>query len=261
VEVIDRNIGRGYYDGTLGEEASGSSVHLVARTSGGASDESQSPSALGSLPVSFYLGNQESAVDVGFLRRHRVGCVVNCCATQKQVALDSLEAVTGARTDELKRRLSAYVEDSQAFYERELGVELYSKGDETFFYVEVPAKDADSYYIAQHFEECSSFVAHSLEELQRQAAERERDVGAEERGIGVLVHCSMGVNRSAAITGALLVRLLGCSAFEAVERMAKGRPIGILTNRAFLGQLQDFATREWDRNQQKIARGNACQLQ
>ena len=68
------------------------------------------------------------------------------------------------------------------------------------------------------------------------AASALADAGSGER---VLVHCMSGVNRSAAIVAAYLMREHGKSALEAVKQIAAVRP-QVLTNSSFVEQLVQF---------------------
>ncbi|CAD7929532.1 unnamed protein product [Amoebophrya sp. A25] len=68
---------------------------------------------------------------------------------------------------------------------------------------------------------------------------------------GILVHCYMGINRSTAILSALLIRLLRSNAMTIVEKIARRRPVGILSNLAFLRAVQDFSEAEQQAAQEK----------
>ena len=62
----------------------------------------------------------------------------------------------------------------------------------------------------------------------------------------VLVHCMSGVNRSAAIVAAYLMREHGKSALEAVRQLAAVRP-QVLTNSSFVEQLVQFQLESEDK--------------
>merc|ERR1712151_538675 len=99
----------------------------------------------------------------------------------------------------------------------------YSPG---FEHLEISCEDTEGYpLLARHLEECLCF------------AER-----CEAGNTGLLVHCVMGLNRSASLTVALLMVRQELALSEAVRRVweARGR-LSILTNVSFRRQLVQLA--------------------
>ncbi|CAD7939440.1 unnamed protein product [Amoebophrya sp. A120] len=275
-----------YYHGTLGSQAFGSSVHYIATLSRGAS-----------VGLNLYLGNLEAAVDLEFLRSHRVRGVINCCPSAgcKEIAAETLS--------QLDQNLQSAENGIhlQKFYDENLGRNSKMTGPKSAAdatneregeatpvrYLEVPCEDHVDYDIARHFEECCAFVESLLatlesetsslastvlaknssipnssvpkKESKAEARARKRmekaclpagantnpDIGAAGSTLpGLLVHCAMGVNRSAAITAAILIRQTKCNSTKAVEKIAKARGVGILSNRNFLKAIKDFSVQE-----------------
>jgi len=95
-----------------------------------------------------------------------------------------------------------------------------------FEYLAVDARDSEDYPIWTAFDEVVSFISRCREAKRR-----------------VLVHCLMGVNRSATVVGAFLVRSSpggagGLGPDQAVELIRRKR-LGTLTNTAFVRQLKE----------------------
>ncbi len=262
IEVIDRSVATGkgdFYYGSLGSKSLGSSVHLV-------------PIPTYNINVRFFLGNLESAVDLEFLVTYRIRAVINCCGKDKRAALDSLSACTGESAAEVRKQLQKYVTDTDKFYE-----------DHLIKYLELAAEDKTSYDISQHFESCCGWVEawvkammqpeedlsncesvandnianlNSLnlkKESKAEARRRRREEASANSSIsssipGLLIHCGMGVNRSAAILAAVLIRCLKSTGRVEIERIAKARPIGILSNRNFLRAVDRFSVKEFSKN-------------
>lgn len=61
--------------------------------------------------------------------------------------------------------------------------------------------------------------------------------------INVYVHCHAGMNRSASLAAAYVVKTFRVPVDRCVERMVRQRPC-VLTNRAFVQQLEDFAKKD-----------------
>jgi protein-tyrosine phosphatase len=57
--------------------------------------------------------------------------------------------------------------------------------------------------------------------------------------INIYVHCQAGMNRSAFLTVAYIVKTFGVPLDRCVEKMVRQRPC-VMTNPAFLNQLKDF---------------------
>jgi len=92
--------------------------------------------------------------------------------------------------------------------------------------LEVRCQDAEGYpLLARHLDECLGFVEH-----------------CEQSGGGLLVHCVMGLNRSASVVVACLMLHRGVALLEAVRKVweCRGRS-PILTNRSFRRQLVQLA--------------------
>jgi hypothetical protein len=78
-------------------------------------------------------------------------------------------------------------------------------------YLCVPAQDKENYDISQHFDEVFNFI------------ERVREKG------NVLVHCILGISRSATLVLAYLIRKNGISLDEAMALVRRKRPIVLLS--------------------------------
>ncbi|CAD8125201.1 unnamed protein product [Paramecium sonneborni] len=89
------------------------------------------------------------------------------------------------------------------------------------FYHQCMADDEDHYQISKHFDESYRFIESSR------------------RSTNVLVHCQMGISRSAVIVLAYLIKKDLIGAREALEYVEKRRPI-IFPNNGFLRQLGAF---------------------
>ncbi|CAK91998.1 unnamed protein product (macronuclear) [Paramecium tetraurelia] len=89
------------------------------------------------------------------------------------------------------------------------------------FYHQCMADDEDSYQISKHFDETFRFIE------------------ASRKSTNVLVHCQMGISRSAVIVLAYLVKKELMGAREALEYVEKRRSI-IFPNNGFLRQLGAF---------------------
>lgn len=90
-------------------------------------------------------------------------------------------------------------------------------------YVEIFAQDVDGYDITQHFP----------------AAFRYLD-GVRKQGGVALVHCAMGINRSAAICAAYLMEYSRMSLLQVIQLLKEKRSL-VLTNSSFVQQLYDWA--------------------
>ncbi|KAJ9465737.1 Dual specificity protein phosphatase 1 [Diplonema papillatum] len=94
-------------------------------------------------------------------------------------------------------------------------------------YHQFAAQDADEYpLLDMHFEAACDFLDNAIKE-----------------GHTVLVHCVAGINRSAAICAAYLMRRHRMKLIEAVRHVHEQRPI-ILSNQSFRDQLVCFAFKE-----------------
>ncbi|CAD8126638.1 unnamed protein product [Paramecium sonneborni] len=89
------------------------------------------------------------------------------------------------------------------------------------FYHQCMADDEDNYQISKHFDESYRFIE------------------ASRMSTNVLVHCQMGISRSAVIVLAYLIKKDLIGAREALEYVEKRRPI-IFPNNGFLRQLGTF---------------------
>lgn len=99
---------------------------------------------------------------------------------------------------------------------------------DTFHYHVIPAEDAPSYDMSQHFDAAVTFIDTAL------------------RGGGnVLVHCGAGISRAPTITAAYLINITGLSANAAVQLLRQRRPCAS-PNMGFLTQLRDYS-RKTDR--------------
>ena len=91
-----------------------------------------------------------------------------------------------------------------------------------FRYLTLPAQDANSYDISQHFTATYDFIA-----------------GALGGGGGVLVHCGAGISRAPTVTAAYLIRRLGVTAHVAIAMIRKVRE-SASPNAGFFSQLQAY---------------------
>mmetsp|Transcript_44644 Transcript_44644/g.96747 ORF Transcript_44644/g.96747 Transcript_44644/m.96747 type:complete len:209 (+) Transcript_44644:1-627(+) len=92
-------------------------------------------------------------------------------------------------------------------------------------YLCISAEDEEEYPLLDaHFEACCSFLDECASQGRR-----------------VLVHCMAGVNRSASIVVAYLMRRRGMHLLSAVRHAFTARPI-ILSNAGFVEQLVQFAS-------------------
>lgn len=94
-----------------------------------------------------------------------------------------------------------------------------------FKYKQVEVLDSVDTNLAQHFEECFSFIDEAKRE-----------------GGGVLVHCFAGRSRSVTVILAYLMRTHHMSLSEALELVRSKRPQAA-PNQGFLLQLQSFENR------------------
>lgn len=79
--------------------------------------------------------------------------------------------------------------------------------------------------ITTHFETAFSYLDKALEDT--------------EKSNRILVHCQMGVSRSASVVIAYVMRMYGCSLQQAIAMVRSRRP-QVLPNRGFLKQLSDY---------------------
>eukprot|EP00929_Paragymnodinium_shiwhaense_P031348 TRINITY_DN1757_c0_g1_i1.p1 TRINITY_DN1757_c0_g1~~TRINITY_DN1757_c0_g1_i1.p1 ORF type:complete len:363 (+),score=83.60 TRINITY_DN1757_c0_g1_i1:77-1165(+) len=106
--------------------------------------------------------------------------------------------------------------------------------DSDVAYCGIAAEDEAGYAIGQHFDEAADFLSKCRAE-----------------GRKVMVHCIMGINRSATALVAFLCRQLQMSLQEAVNIASRERGY-ILSNETFLRQLVErFGDCEPDREEQK----------
>lgn len=61
--------------------------------------------------------------------------------------------------------------------------------------------------------------------------------------LNVYVHCQAGMNRSASLAAAYVTKTFRVPIEQCIERMARQRPC-VLTNRAFVKQLEEFAKKD-----------------
>eukprot|EP00747_Dinoflagellata_sp_TGD_P071822 gnl/TRDRNA2_/TRDRNA2_157211_c0_seq4.p1 gnl/TRDRNA2_/TRDRNA2_157211_c0~~gnl/TRDRNA2_/TRDRNA2_157211_c0_seq4.p1 ORF type:complete len:301 (-),score=53.90 gnl/TRDRNA2_/TRDRNA2_157211_c0_seq4:197-1099(-) len=167
---------------------------------------------------SLWLGSADDAINLEALRARNVTAVVN-------LALGSCEQECLQQQQEPSSpggRRWQTVEFTRDWYQRALECA-------DFWYLPINAKDVPDYPLHRHFCEVTAFL------------ERCR----EERRV-VLVHCMMGVNRSACACAAFLMRPSierGATSFDATKSAVdwiSQRRTGVFQNVAFLEQLITF---------------------
>lgn len=172
-----------------------------------------------------WLGSIEDALDVTWLREQRIAGVINMALGHCRVERSELcEPCLGDGAP------SAFC---AAWYAWQLG-----RVD--FEYLAVDALDQD-YPISSHFDEVSQFLESSRK-----------------RGRAVLVHCFAGINRSAIVCAAFLLRC-GLDVEWAVALVRSKRP-GALTNAVFLAQLREVYAHSCSARDVLSGRGVAIQV-
>jgi protein-tyrosine phosphatase len=162
-----------------------------------------------SLPFDIWLGSVSDAMYPKALKNHNIVAIVNVAAGQC-AEIQRIEGIAG-NGSQWER-----IEFCEEWYKLNCNVS-------SFQYLAIPAEDHPKYKIENDFNTVIDFFNNirSNKEEQRQ---------------GVLIHCVQGLNRSAAVSVALLMKVKSISALEAIELIAAKRP-GILTNRAFVKKL------------------------
>jgi atypical dual specificity phosphatase len=95
----------------------------------------------------------------------------------------------------------------------------------------IPAEDHPRYKIAQHFDEVSSYI----------------DLGIRENR-NILIHCMQGLNRSATLLAAWLVKARAFTLLDAIDLISGLRP-GVFSNKGFLRELVNEFVREKGKSQ------------
>eukprot|EP00929_Paragymnodinium_shiwhaense_P102728 TRINITY_DN65951_c0_g1_i1.p1 TRINITY_DN65951_c0_g1~~TRINITY_DN65951_c0_g1_i1.p1 ORF type:complete len:261 (-),score=51.66 TRINITY_DN65951_c0_g1_i1:180-962(-) len=190
-------------DGTVeaGDEGSCWSASLLLGSSGGERDGFQ-----------LWLGGIDDAVDIATLKSKGVTAMLNMAVGDCE--RDAAEA---------RRKPTKYTNPALAAAEFSCSWCAEALGCEDLLYLGVDAEDSSGYAIYEDFGRTTAFLE------QCEAANR-----------SVLVHCRQGVNRSAAVCAAFLLRrksgLSAMSVRDAVDWISQRRP-DILTNTNFLRQL------------------------
>lgn len=178
-----------------------------------------------------WLGSLEDALSLEQLAERRVDALLNCALDECRVESACERGPRGAGRRRSHARGPSLWEEREGDGVRGLDrdqikalanfdADWYSAGlgyDVTF--LGVAARDEDGYPLDTHYAEMSAF-------LQRCRAD----------GRKVLVHCIMGINRSAAAVVAFLCLGLGKPLEDAIDLVARRRG-PVLSNVTFLGQL------------------------
>lgn len=186
------------------------------------------------LGFELWLGSLEDALCLESLRREGITGVLNCATSEcvgecavyrnrgfsrrrtharglsllEQGFAPSAGAIEDGRKNLDRDQVRALAEFDSEWYSDMLGVDVA--------YCAISAEDKDGYAIDQHFDEMLDF-------LRKCQSERRK----------VLVHCVMGINRSATALVAYLCQELGMSLGQAVDLASKRRG-HILSNVSFL---------------------------
>lgn len=179
-----------------------------------------------------WLGSLEDALCMSGLHTKGIDGVLNCALEECETECEAGRGHCGGRSRSMTRGISLsktpgesdneflimdkdQIREAVSFngdwYTEALGYDVLFHG--------YAAEDAADYPIKVHFEESGEFLRQCRFE-----------------GRKVLVHCIMGINRSAAVLVAFLCRDLGMDLEEAVEIVSKHRG-HVLSNRTFLAQL------------------------
>ena len=108
-------------------------------------------------------------------------------------------------------------------YSRQLVDNPYDESSGVEGYLEFEADDNEGYPIMRHYRAARLFIDRAMRLKGR-----------------VLVHCEMGVNRSAALCVAYLMEHRDLTLIQAIREVKIDRPV-ILTNTGFRKQLYQFA--------------------
>jgi hypothetical protein len=155
------------------------------------------------FPVDIYLGNVSDAMYPAALAARNIGAVLNMALSQ---CVD-FQRVQKMMADDGPPSQWELIRFDEGWYRRG-----------GFEYLGIPAEDHPKYKISDHFEECFSFIDR---------------VGSR----GILIHCIQGLNRSAAVVAAWLLRGGYGNLSEIVERLSFARPGKLLSNRGFVREL------------------------
>jgi protein-tyrosine phosphatase len=158
-----------------------------------------------------YLGSVSDAMYPKALKEHRVVGIINAAAGQC-ADIQRIEKIAGNGSQ------WEHVSFNEPWYKTALNID-------SFFYLSIAAEDHPRYKLGEDFEVCVEF----LDKVEAAC------MGMKSRP-SVLIHCIQGLNRSAAICVAFLMKRRNLSVLEAVELLASKRP-DLLTNRGFLRQL------------------------
>lgn len=176
-----------------------------------------------------WLGSLEDALRLKSLHIHGINGILNCALEEAMGDLSASQTVFNTRSRCVARGLSGIedtedgplgmdteqvrnlVEFDRSWYESMLKYDFRFQG--------FSAADREGYSIQQHFSESSEFLKQCRRENRK-----------------VLVHCMMGINRSAAAMVAFMCEDMGLDLITAVDMVSQRRGY-ILTNRSFVEQL------------------------
>ena len=166
--------------------------------------------------VDLWLGSASDAMFPAALKRANLEAIVNMASGQC-ADIQRIERIAG-NGSQWER-----VEFDRSWYA--------SHVHPGFKFLAIPAEDHPRYSIEKVFDTVYDFINEIIY--------TKADSG--QRRVSILIHCVQGLNRSAAVCAAFLMRKRSMTALEAVESIASKRP-GVLSNRAFVKRLIAFET-------------------
>lgn len=149
----------------------------------------------------------------------RVALIINCAAGK---------SVSRFVVENLHDGTKTPIDDVQVFTEK---LSAYAQGGDqhSVFFINVPADDVDDFHISQFFPLTTPIIGSLLPYTANDT----------QSPVGVLVHCQMGVSRSASVLAAFLMSRFQKNADEVLDHMTQRRSC-VDVNPGFYEQLKSW---------------------